>query len=151
MNKALEQYDVDCCAALKLPDDAVLSDRLGPRPDDDSGGLEALRQVLSESSLPMSVDDVRAAHESWLTAAEAQYGKAVWADESQQVSSTSQEQQKQLDDLLEGRLARLLEVNEHVSTLLCATVADETCSKFEAHMAGKLEVCVAAVYSEHTS
>ena len=138
MARCLEAYDADAARTLALPDAAWLSSRVGPRPDDDGGGLGVLEALLDASKLPLEANAVRAAHAGWLAKAEADYARAVWADESQQVSSSSVDQQRALDLALEARLERLFEVNAHVSTLLCARAAADACDRFDAVVAAKL-------------
>ena len=138
MAKALEDYDAAAAKTLDLPDADFLGARVGPRPDDDAGGREVLEALLESSTLPLDPAALRRAHEAWVVAAEANYAKAVWADESQQVSSSSVDQQKLLDGALGARLARLADVNGHVSDLLCRRVAAEACAKFDGAVASKL-------------
>ena len=138
MAKALEDYDAAAAKTLDLPDAEFLGARVGPRPDDDAGGGEVLAALLESSTLPLDPAALRKAHEAWVVAAEANYAKAVWADESQQVSSSSVDQQKLLDGALGARLARLADVNGHVSDLLCRRVAAEACAKFDGAVASKL-------------
>mmetsp|Transcript_17968 Transcript_17968/g.55276 ORF Transcript_17968/g.55276 Transcript_17968/m.55276 type:complete len:863 (-) Transcript_17968:32-2620(-) len=138
VEKALKRYDESAASELKLPDPAVLGARLAPRPDDDDGGDETLKAILDAGALPLENADVRASHETRVAAAEAEYAKAVWTDESQRTSETSRDQLAKLDEALGGRLARLLDVNAQCSTLRCGRAADAACARFEATLKSKL-------------
>ena len=123
VNKCLEDYDKSACASHELPDSSVLSAKSY---DDD-----AITTIVKQSKLPLSNDEVRAAHQDRVLKSEKKYAKAVWADSSQ---NPEQDQLSALDDALDGRLKRVLDLNRAASQQQCDQLADSISKTFETDM-----------------
>ena len=87
--------------------------------------------IVSQSKLPLSNDEVRAAHQDRVLKSEKKYAKAVWADSSQ---NPEQDQLSALDDALDGRLQRVLDLNRAASQQQCDALADAISKQFESDM-----------------
>ena len=104
VSKCLEDYDKSACSTHELPDASVLSAK--------SYDEDAISTIVSQSKLPLSNDEVRKAHQDRVLKSEKKYAKAVWADSSQ---NPEQDQLSALDDALDGRLQRVLDLNRAAS------------------------------------
>ena len=123
VSKCLEDYDKACCASHELPDSTVLSAK--------SYDEDAITTIVSQSKLPLSNDEVRKAHQDRVLKSEKKYAKAVWADSSQ---NPEQDQLSALDDALDGRLQRVLDLNRAASQQQCDQLADAISKQFESDM-----------------